>query len=278
LAARLVAAQFPRWAGLPVVPVAESGWDNRTFRLGDALSVRLPTAERYVAGVAKEDRWLPRLAPQVPLPIPEPVATGEPGEGYPWPWSVRRWIPGRPAAAERIDDPVGFARDLAAFLRALWSADATGGPIAGEHSFHRGGDLAVYDRETRAAAAGRAGEAGVLAAWDAALAARWERPPVWFHGDVAAGNLLVDDSGRLSAVIDFGTCGIGDPTCDLVIAWTLLRGRAREVFRAEAGADDALWARARGWALWKALITLAAPDARPTDAAGAAATLAELLP
>jgi aminoglycoside phosphotransferase (APT) family kinase protein len=280
LATRLVAQQFPAWADLPVEPVAESGWDNRTFRLGDAMTVRLPTAEYYVAAVAKEHTWLPRLAPHLPLPIPTPLALGAPGSGYPWPWSVRRWIDGRPATEQRIADLAGFATDLAGFLVALWGADVPGGPAAGAHSFHRGGDLAVYDRETRAALATLEGQLDGTAAvtvWEEALAATATRPPVWFHGDIAVGNLLVDDGGRLSAVIDFGTSGVGDPACDLVIAWTLFDGPSREVFRRGTALDDGAWARAAGWALWKALITLAAPDATPADRAGAARTLDRVL-
>lgn len=149
--AQLVREQFPQWADRPVTPVLPGGWDNRTFRLGDDLAVRLPSAARYVAGVEKEHVWLPRLAPHLPLPVPMPLAIGAPGAGCPWPWSVRPWIPGRPAAPERIDDLAAFARDVARFLCALWSVDATGGPAAGEHSFHRGGRLAVYDGETRRA-------------------------------------------------------------------------------------------------------------------------------
>ena len=279
LAARLVARQFPRWADLPVVPVAESGWDNRTFRLGDAMSVRLPTAEHYVAAVAKEHAWLPRLAPHLPLRIPTPLALGMPDAGYPWPWSVRRWIDGRPAAPDRIADLSAFADTLAGFLVALWGADATGGPAAGAHSFHRGGALAVYDAETRAALATLGPSvdgAAALRMWEASLCSTWTATPVWFHGDVAVGNLLVDAGGALSAVIDFGTSGVGDPACDLVIAWTLFDGPSREVFVRRTGQDAATWARARGWALWKALITLAAPDAAP-DHAAAARTLARLL-
>jgi aminoglycoside phosphotransferase (APT) family kinase protein len=280
LATRLVAQQFPAWAALPVVPVAESGWDNRTFRLGDAMTVRLPTAEYYVAAVTKEHTWLPRLAPHLPLPIPTPLALGEPGMGYPWPWSVRRWIEGQPAREERIADLAAFADDLARFLVALWGADVPGGPAAGAHSFHRGGDLAVYDRETRAALVTlgrRVDRAAAATVWEEALAAPPSAAPVWFHGDVAAGNLLVDDIGRLSAVIDFGTSGFGDPACDLVIAWTLFEGPSREAFRRRTALDHAAWARAAGWALWKALITLAAPDATPADRAGAARTLDRVL-
>ena len=131
LVRRLLAAQHPQWADLPITPVEVAGWDNRTYRLGDELTVRLPTAEGYVPAVAKEDTWLPRLAPELPLPVPEPVATGEPGEGYPFPWSVRRWLPGTPARAHLVDDLGGFATDLAAFLRALWAVDPSGGPRAG---------------------------------------------------------------------------------------------------------------------------------------------------
>lgn len=276
LATRLVARQFPAWADLAVVPVAESGWDNRTFRLGETMTVRLPTAEHYVAAVTKEHTWLPRLAPHLPLPIPTPLALGGPGSGYPWPWSVRGWIDGRPANEERIADLVAFADDLARFLVALWSVDARGGPAAGTHSFHRGGDLAVYDEETRAALATlgpRVDATAASAVWEEALGATATRAPVWFHGDIAAGNLLVDDAGALSAVIDFGTSGVGDPACDLVIAWTLFDGLSREVFRRVTALDEATWARAAGWALWKALITLAAPDATPADHTGAAQTL-----
>jgi aminoglycoside phosphotransferase (APT) family kinase protein len=274
-----VAEQFPRWAGLPVVPVPESGWDNRTFRLGDGLTARLPTAECYVAAVAKEHTWLPRLAPRLPLPIPVPVALGSPGAGYPWPWSVRRWLDGRPAVVDRITDPVAFARDLARFLVALWGVDAAGGPAAGAHSFHRGGALAVYDEETRAALATLGPQVDPAAAqmWDDAVAATWTGAPVWFHGDVAEGNLLVDEAGRLAAVIDFGTSGVGDPACDLVIAWTLFDGPSRAAFVEDVGQDATMWARARGWALWKALITVAASDAAPRHVAGARRTLARLL-
>jgi aminoglycoside phosphotransferase (APT) family kinase protein len=273
LAARLVAAQFPEWAGLPVVPVEVDGWDNRTFRLGQTMTVRLPSAESYVQSVAKEHTWLPRLAPHLPLPIPVPLAMGAPTDEYPWPWSVRRWIDGHVATAERIGDVVGFARDLTDFLVALQHIDAGGGPAAGAHCFFRGAPLEVYDTETREAVeslGSRIDLHGATDAWDAALTATWTGAPAWFHGDIASNNLLVDDDGRLAAVIDFGTCGVGDPACDLVITWTLFQGENRETFRALMPADDAMWARARGWALWKALITIDSPDVTPAVSAAAA--------
>jgi aminoglycoside phosphotransferase (APT) family kinase protein len=258
LARRLVDSQFPQWAGLPIRPVELSGWDNRTFRLGDELAVRLPSSASYRLQVEKEQRWLPRLAPVLPLPIPEPVAQGAPGEGYPFAWSVYRWLAGTPAAAGAIADAVAFARALAAFLVALGRADARGGPAPGEHNFLRGAHVSVYGEETEQAVAALGAEIprdDVLRVWEAALATRWERDPVWFHGDVAVGNLLLR-GGRLAAVIDFGSAGVGDPACDTVIAWTLLDGASRDAFRAAYGGDAGVWARGRGWALWKALITL----------------------
>ena len=260
LVRRLIASQFPRWAGLPVTPVEVDGWDNRTYRLGDDMTVRLPTGEGYAPAVEKEHRWLPVLAPLLPVPVPVPLALGVPGEGYPFQWSVRRWLDGRTASPERIEDMAAFAESVAGFIRALQRVDAAEGPEAGAHSFYRGASPGHYDDGTRRALAaleGRIDTARAAAAWDDALRApEWSRAPVWFHGDIAHGNLLVD-GGKLTAVIDFGTSGVGDPACDLVIAWTMFSGESRRVFREAAGMDDATWARARGWALWKALITLA---------------------
>lgn len=259
LVRRLVAGQFPQWAGLPVEPVSPGGWDNRTFRLGEHLSVRLPSAERYVAQVEKEQRWLPVLARELPRPIPEPVALGRPGEGYPWPWSVYGWIEGTPADKGHIGDMAGFASDLGAFLVALRRVGTANGPLAGDHNFFRGSDLAVYAHETEAALkllGETADQAVCRAIWDTALASRWEHAPVWVHGDVSSGNVLVRE-GRLAAVIDFGSSAIGDPACDLYIAWTFLDAVSRAAFRGAIGLDRACWARGRGWTLWKALIVMA---------------------
>ena len=264
LVARLIADRFPQWADREVRPVDVGGWDNATFRLGEDLVVRLPTAQRYAPAVDKEHRWLPVLAPSLPLPIPEVVGRAEPALGYPWPWSVRRWLPGRPATTGPIADRVRFAMDLADFLAALHRIDPTGGPPAGEHSFFRGGPVAVYDAEVTAAIAQlRSGIDAVAVGrvWRAALGAVWRGPAVWVHGDVGAANLLVR-SGRLAAVIDFGALAVGDPACDLVVAWTGLGPAARAAFARRLGLDAATWTRARGWALWKALITLAGSGGR----------------
>jgi aminoglycoside phosphotransferase (APT) family kinase protein len=258
VAARLVAAQFPQWADLPVVPVALDGWDNTTFRLGTELSVRLPSADAYVAQIEKEHRWLPLLARRLPLQIPEPVALGEPGSGFPRPWSIYRWIDGDHATVERIANMPTFAADLTGFLTALYAIDASGGPRAGAHSFFRGGPVDTWDAKARESIEVMADDIDAKVAaevWGAAVASTWDRSPVWVHGDVVGSNLLVAD-GRLRGVIDFGCAAVGDPACDLVMAWTFFTGESRDVFRGGLPFDDATWARGRGWALWKALVTL----------------------
>jgi aminoglycoside phosphotransferase (APT) family kinase protein len=263
LVKRLIAAQLPQWSDLAVTPVEVDGWDNRTYRLGDDMSVRLPTAAGYVPAVAKENYWLPRLAPSLPVTVPAVLAEGAPGEDYPFPWSVRAWLPGQTADPKRIGDMSQFAVSVAEFLRALQRCDTTDGPDAGAHSFYRGASPAHYDDETRrclATLAHRVDTARSTAVWEAAVSAEDSGAPVWFHGDIASGNLLVAD-GKLTAVIDFGTSGVGDPACDLVIAWTMFSGESREAFRQVVDLDKSTWARARGWALWKALILLAqSPD------------------
>ncbi|WP_431926121.1 aminoglycoside phosphotransferase family protein [Micromonospora wenchangensis] len=260
---RLVATQFPHWAPLPVEPVANGGWDNWTFHLGSGMSVRLPSAAEYAEAVDKEHRWLPLLARHLPVPVPTPLARGGPGGGYPYAWSVYRWLDGETARFERIADPVRFALDLAEFVAALHDIDTTGGPRPGRHNWYRGGPLRTYHAQARRgirALGDRIAAAPADEIWERALDAGWDGTERWFHGDLAQGNLLLD-GGRLAGVIDFGTCGVGDPACDLAVAWTLLTADGRRVFRDRLSVDDATWARGRGWALWKTLVTHAdAPD------------------
>ncbi|KZS60351.1 aminoglycoside phosphotransferase family protein [Mycobacterium ostraviense] len=257
LARRLVDSQFPHWSSLAITPVAHQGVDNRTFRLGDELSIRLPTADWYADQVAKEQHWLPQLAPWLPLPIPQPVAMGGPAFHYPYPWSVYRWLDGA-TAAEAVTDwgPIGCA--LGHFLRTLHHIDPGDGPEPGPHNFFRGAPVSVYAEETSTVIDELGGEidvAGAQAVWAAATGSTRAGEPCWFHGDVAADNLLTQ-RGRLTAVIDFGLCGIGDPACDTAIAWTHLDTVNRTAFRRTLGVDAATWTRGRGWALWKALISL----------------------
>ena len=259
----LLAEQFPQWAGLPVERVASGGTSNALYRIGDELVARLPLDPLESGILEKEWRWLPRLAPHLPLAVPTPLGMGEPGAGYPQRWLVCRWLEGEQVERERLSDLSQAARDLAGFILALRALDATGGPTPGAHNFGRGEPLAARDADVRESLGGlRAMLPGAYdwdaaeAAWDeSANAAVWDRAPLWIHGDLYGANLLARD-GRLSAVIDFGGLGVGDPACDLMVGWHLLDSGAREVFRAALGADDASWLRGRGWALSMALIAL----------------------
>jgi aminoglycoside phosphotransferase (APT) family kinase protein len=247
LVRRLLAAQFPRWAGLPVREVPGAGWDNVIYRLGADLAVRLPRRLIGAEQVGKQHRWLPALAGRLPLAIPVLAGRGVPGEGYPWRWSVTSWLPGEIAAQGRgVDLPTAAAR-LAGFIAALRAVDLAGEPVS---EFRR--DLASRDRPV-ADAIGALGDVphreAVLRAWRRARAApAWDGPPVWMHGDLHPANLLITD-GQLSGVIDFGLLGAGDPAVDLMVAWTFLSAPARQAFRAALPADDATWERGRGWAL-----------------------------
>ncbi|MGM9451962.1 aminoglycoside phosphotransferase family protein [Legionella bozemanae] len=255
LVQRLIAMQFPEWASLEIKPVELSGWDNKTFHLGEHMTVRLPSHADYSSQVETEQYWLPKLAPQLPLAIAMPIAMGKPGLGYPLHWSIYKWIEGNTASIKRIKNLPQFAVALAEFLNALQQCDPTGGPLAGEHNFYRGGALATYDTETREAIASlddKTYAEVTTEIWNLALSSTWQSPPVWVHGDIAIGNLLVNKN-QLSAVIDFGQLCIGDPACDLAIAWTLFTRESRDAFRATLKLDSATWARGRGWTLWKAL-------------------------
>jgi aminoglycoside phosphotransferase (APT) family kinase protein len=280
LVARLLASQFPQWGGLAIRPVEPGGWDNRMFRLGDRMVVRLPSAAEYAQQVDKEHHWLPRLAPCLPLAIPVPLAMGKPAEDYPWNWSVYEWLPGSPVGSDTATDLVAIAKKLAEFLLALQRIEARGGPPPGPHNFWRGGPLSIYDAEAREAIAaldGQTDSAALRRMWDAAVESTWRSEPVWVHGDLSPDNLLMK-GGALTAVVDFGCLGIGDPACDLAIAWTLLDREARNAFRAAVFLDVETWMRGVGWAAWKAAIVLAqGQSAAPFEIARARRTIRELL-
>jgi aminoglycoside phosphotransferase (APT) family kinase protein len=259
LVARLLATQFPRWGHHPIEAVESSGTDNVTFRLGADLAVRLPRMS-WTAGQVEQDlRWLARLGPHLPVAIPQPLAVGVAGEGYPYSWGVYRWLAGEPLRVDRLADPTLVAADLVGFIRALRNIDATGAPAPSDDPFSRGTPLAPRDALFREALDQLRDEfdvSAVLSAWEASLAAAtWDGPPVWIHGDLMPGNLLVAN-GRLTAVIDFATLRAADPAGDLLPAWYVFTGEARRVFRAELGVDDDTWARGRGWALSLALISI----------------------
>jgi aminoglycoside phosphotransferase (APT) family kinase protein len=259
LVGRLLAAQFPQWAGLPIRPVASSGTDNALFRLGNDLVARLPRIHWAVEDVDKEYEWLPKLAPRLPLAIPIPLARGTPAEEYPWPWSIYRWLDGENGIIHEVADLSRAAVDLAHFIGALQQVDPQNGPRPDPYGSGRGVPLVNRNAATRQAIAESRGllDAGAVnAAWDAALQTpEWAGSPTWIHGDLQAGNLLFVN-GCLSAVIDFGCLGVGDPACDLMPAWSLFTGESRNAFRRSLDIDDATWARGRGWALSVALIAL----------------------
>lgn len=266
LVRRLVAAQFPQWRGLPLERVVSSGADNAMFRLGPELAVRLPRVGFAADSIRREREWLPRLAPHLPLPIPVPLAHGRPAAGYPWEWSVLRWAKGVNPAVGAIAAPLQLAQDLAGFISALRTVDPADGPPA-----QRGVPLRLRDAATRAAIGrlhGAIDTATATALWEKALQLpdRAGRP-VWMHGDLSPGNVLLGGR-RLGSVIDFGAAGVGDPTVDLIAAWNLLPATARPVFRAGVAADDVEWERGRAWALSIALIQL--PYYRTTNPALAA--------
>jgi len=259
LVENLVAAQFPEWAKLPVERVASFGTDHALYRLGPQLVARLPRRDVNERSLRSERRWLPRLAPHLPLAVPTPVADGRPGFGYPFEWSVYGWLEGEAADQEPITDLAQAAADLAEFISALQSIDPSGGPDPGPHNAFRGVPLTRRDESTRASIDALRHEIdaeAVTALWDEALAAPdWHRPPVWHHGDLDIRNLLVTE-GRLSGVIDFGCLGLGDPACDVAVAWKVLPAKERDAFRRTLAVDDATWTRAGGWVLSQAVNAL----------------------
>lgn len=256
LVRRLLAAQFPSWADLPIEVLPTGGTDNAIYRLGDQLSVRLPRRREWApSSLDKEFEWLPKLTPLLPLATPTPIARGTPTEGYPHEWAIYDWLDGEDAASSHLDRSRA-AVDLAGLLAALQRIDPAGGPPPAG----RGGPLRPRDQFTRAGIAALAGSIdadAVTEAWEHALAAPdWDEPPVWIHGDLDARNLLVRDGG-ITGVIDWSCLCVGDPACDVKLAWAVLDAETRPVFRELLEVDDATWARGRGWALSQAIRALA---------------------
>jgi aminoglycoside phosphotransferase (APT) family kinase protein len=256
----LIAEQFPQWTDLSIKPVPVSGIDNRMFRLGEEMLIRLPSAEEYSEQVKKEQKWLPLIASGLSFRIPEPLAMGKPSKIYPWNWSIYRWLEGESANTLQIHDLNlhAIGSSLAQFLNELHKINVNDGPLGGLHNYYRGTSPAVYDTETRMLIHQLRKLINAHAAtniWEKALQSKWSQCPVWIHGDLASGNILVKN-GLLAAIIDFGCIGVGDPACDLVIAWTLLTKESRCIFKSSLSLDMETWARARGWALWKALFEL----------------------
>ena len=259
LVRRLLVDQFPEWAELGLRRIEPAGTVNAIFRLGDELAVRLARRRGPTEQGGVEREWLPRLSRLLPLEIPVVVAQGRPSDAYPWFWDVVTWVEGESAPVEDID-AIQAARDLAAFIGTLQAVDPTGAPPG------RGIPLAERDAEIRHWLARFDGDPAVTLEWERALAAPpWEGPPIWHHGDLDARNWLIRD-GRITGVIDWGCMGVGDPACDVMVAWKLHSSAARDAFREALQVDDATWERARGWAVSQAVAALAyyTPAGNPT--------------
>ena len=257
---KLISTQFPEYENLFIKVVEPNGWDNRTFHLGNTMSIRLPSAERYAEKVKIEHQWLPKLSSKLSISIPKPIAMGNPSKDYPWNWSIYSWIEGKSAHLLNLDENSleDIALQLACFLNELESIDSSNGPMPGKHNFFRGDSLIVYNAETRSIIEVLKDYINVPAAikiWETAISSKWDKNPVWIHGDFSSSNILIKNN-QLVGVIDFGGMAIGDPSCDLVIAWTFLKKKSREKFKPSLDLDQNTWNRAKGWALWKALITL----------------------
>ncbi|NBO24421.1 MAG: aminoglycoside phosphotransferase family protein [Chlamydiae bacterium] len=260
LARKLIAEQFPEYANLTIVDVEKQGHDNRTYRLGDHMLIRMPTAADYALKVPKEQELLPELAKRLSVSIPAPIKMGKPSADYPYPFSIYKWLPGKSINLLTLTDQEKeqLAFDVAKFLKELQAITDVEGPGPGQHNWWRGDHVSVYDKGAREQIAELAeiiDASKALALWDQACETKWDETPVWIHGDFAIGNILMED-GKLSSVIDFGGAAVGDPACDLVIAWTYLSGKAREIFISKMDMDDDTWLRARVWALWKATFEL----------------------
>lgn len=279
LVKELINEQYPEFSNLEIKMVEKSGHDNRTFHLGDTMSVRLPSGPSYASQIEKELTWLPKLKPYISLPIPSPIAQGKPSTKYPFSFAINHWIEGDTVSYDTVKDLNQLAIDLANFLKELQSIDASLGPVAGEHNFYRGGSLKVYDNETRVTLEKLKGifDTNILEnMWNTALQSKYEDKPVWIHGDVAVGNLLVKN-GKLSSVIDFGILGTGDPACDYVMAWTFFDSESRQIFKDTLNCDKETLNRAKGWALWKALISYDITDENSTSSNWARHCINELL-
>ena len=260
LARKLIAQQFSEYVHLPIINVEKQGHDNRTYRLGNDLLIRMPTEESYALKVPKEQQLLPQLAKYLSVSIPAPIAMGRPSLDYPYPFSIYTWLPGKSVNLLVLteQEQLQLALDLAGFLLELQSITRVAGPQPGQHNWWRGDHVSVYDcgaREQIAELAEIINATAALDLWERACATRWHHDPMWIHGDLAIGNILIDD-GKLFAVIDFGGAAVGDPACDLTIAWTYFSDEAREVFMQKMNLDGDTWLRAGAWALWKATFEL----------------------
>lgn len=271
LASKLIANQFPEYAYLAITPVEKQGHDNRTFRLGNNMLIRMPTGESYALKVPIEQELLPRLKPYLTISIPKPIKMGHPSSDYPFYFSIYKWLEDSSANTVKLDDKnlESVALQLAKFLEELQRIDNVEGPAPGQHNWWRGDHVRVYDDGARKQIhelSDVIDKDKAIALWEQACETRWNKAPVWIHGDFSSGNIIIKD-GKLAGVIDFGGMGVGDPACDLVIAWTFLSGKAHEIFIEAMKLDSDTWLRAKAWCLWKTTFELCQIQDKNSDAA-----------
>lgn len=255
----IISCQFPEYSHLAVTKPKKQGHDNHTFKLGKTMIVRLPTQQSYSQAVNKEQRFLPVLAPHLKTRIPKPVRLGMPSNLYPYHFSIYEWIPGKSLDVVNMcdQDKERLSLNMVEFLQELQDI-VVSGPSPGQHNWWRGGHISIYEKDAKKQFSQLSGMIDANKAtqlWDAACKTKWSKRPVWIHGDLSAGNILIQKN-KLCAVIDFGCMGVGDPACDFGVAWTLFNGKAREVFISKSGINDDVWLRAKAWILWKSTFDL----------------------
>lgn len=256
----LINQQFPEFSDLPITEIDRQGHDNRTYRLGNDMLIRMPTMDFYSLAVDKEQKFLPRIKPYITTNIPVPLKMGHQSELYPYQFSIYKWLEGTSLSSIDYTEELAItlARELSHFLNEIRNIKDIAGPLPGQHNWWRGDHVSVYDegfRKQVAQLSHLVDSNQLIKLWESACATKWPHPPVWIHGDFAADNILIKDN-KLSAVIDFGCTGLGDPACDLVIAWTFFKGKSTELFIKEINLDEDTWLRAKAWALWKATFEL----------------------
>ncbi len=273
----LLLTQCPQWADLSLDRIRSSGTDNALFHLGDEFVVRMPRIDWASQSINKEYEWLPQLAPLLTLPISAPIFKGTPTADYPWSWLVSPWHDGANPAFEQSNEYADLAIDLAHFLNEFHALPVTNAPAS-----RRGIPLNNMDEAVMECMQQLQGDVDtdkLIALWKQLITVpEWEHNSVWLHGDMLPGNILVTDK-RLSAVIDFSDVGIGDPAVDCVIAWALLNGPSRQIFKNHIKLDENTWLRGQGWALSIAVIMLPYyKESNPVLAALARRMIGQLLP
>jgi len=263
LAKNMLEEQFPQFKDLEITDIKIGGWDNKVFRLGDDKLIKMPIAKKYEIQIDTTFHWLPKLANHLPFKIPQPLGRGKPSPAYPFKWAIYNWIEGDTVFESKNIDGEKFADDLVTFIKDLHKINIDNAPAPSIHNFYRGGDLRIYDTEIIASISALKGKIDYRKAmqiWEKSIASQYHDSPLWIHGDLSLGNILLEE-GQIKAIIDFGMIAAGDPACDLAVAYNIFTADVREEFIIKMDMKKDVWDRAKGWALWKSLISFANPKA-----------------